>query len=271
VKNLKGRTAVVTGAAMGMGRDLSRKLLLEGCAVALVDLRQDALGEAEEDLRRLGPCRGYVCDISDREAVYALAGRIEADLEPPAILVNNAGVVTARPLLDLDDAAIERMIRVNLTALFWTCKAFLPSMLRRGEGHIVNIASAGGILAIPNLSAYCASKFGVIGFTDSLRQEMRKMGANVGVTVVCPNTVNTGMFEGSKMVAGTKMLDPGNVTSRIVEAIRKNRAMVAVPSVPVKFVTPLLKVLLPIKAMDWLNAALGMADANDTWTGRSRP
>jgi short-subunit dehydrogenase len=256
---------------MGMGRDLSRKLLREGCAVALVDLRQDALGEAEEDLRSLGPCRGYVCDISDRDAVYALAGRIEADLEPPAILVNNAGVVTARPLLDLDDAAIERMIRVNLTALFWTCKAFLPSMLRRGEGHIVNIASAGGILAIPNLSAYCASKFGVIGFTDSLRQEMRKMGANVGVTVVCPNTVSTGMFEGSKMVAGTQMLKPEEVTTRVVEAIRKNRAMVAVPSVPVKFVTPLLKVLLPIKAMDWLNAALGMADANDTWTGRSRP
>jgi len=270
MKDLKGKTAVVTGAAMGMGRDLSEKLLREGCAVALVDLRPDALRDAAEDLGRLGPCRGYVCDISDRAAVYELAGRIEADMEPPAILVNNAGVVTAGPLLDLDDAAIERMIRVNLTALFWTCKAFLPAMLRRGEGHIVNIASAGGILALPNLSAYCASKFGVVGFTDSLRQEMRKMRANVGVTMVCPNTVGTGMFEGSKMVAGTQLLKPEDVTSRVVEAIRRNRAMVAVPSVPVKLVTPLLKVLLPIRAMDWLNATLGMADANDTWTGRPR-
>ncbi|NPU84199.1 MAG: SDR family oxidoreductase [Syntrophaceae bacterium] len=270
MKELKGKTAVVTGAGMGMGLDLSRKLLQEGCSVALVDVRPESLQAAEKELRHLGPCRGYVCDISDRQAVYDLAHKIEADMEPPAILVNNAGIVTAAPLLDLDDAAIERMIRVNLTALFWTCKAFLPAMLRRGEGHIVNFASAGGILAIPNLSAYCASKFGVIGFTDSLRQEMRKLRAGIGVTVVCPNTVNTGMFEGSKMVAGTQMLKPGDVTARVVEAIRRNRAMVAVPSVPVKFVTPLMKVLLPIKAMDWLNAALGMADANDTWTGRSR-
>jgi len=270
MKNLKGKTAVVTGAGMGMGRDLSEKLLREGCSVALVDVKPESLQAAEEELRRIGPCRGYVCDISDRAAVYELAEKIGADMEPPAILVNNAGIVTAAPLMSLDDAAIERMIRVNLTALFWTCKAFLPAMIRRGEGHIVNFASAGGILAIPNLSAYCASKFGVVGFTDSLRQEMRKLRTNVGVTVVCPNTVNTGMFEGSKMVAGTQMLKPGDVTSRVVEAIRRNRAMVAVPSVPVKFVTPLMKVLLPIKAMDWLNATLGMADANDTWTGRPR-
>jgi NAD(P)-dependent dehydrogenase (short-subunit alcohol dehydrogenase family) len=185
MKNLKGKTAVVTGAGMGMGRDLSEKLLREGCSVALVDVKPDSLQVAEEELRRIGPCRGYVCDISDRAAVCELAGRIEADMEPPAMLVNNAGIVTAAPLMSLDDAAIERMIRVNLTALFWTCKAFLPAMLRRGEGHIGNVASAGGILALPNLSAYCASKFGVVGFTDSLRQEMRKLRADVGVTVGC--------------------------------------------------------------------------------------
>jgi len=145
----------------------------------------------------------------------------------------------------------------------------LPGMIRENMGHIVNIASAGGLLAIPNLSAYCASKFGVVGFTDALRQEMAKKKYNIGVTVVCPNTVGTGMFHGSKMVAGTKLLDPDTVTDKIIRGIKKNKPMVAIPSVPVRFLTPLTKTLLPIRAMDWLNKILGMWSANDSWKGRS--
>jgi len=253
---------------MGMGRNLSGKLMQEGCIVALVDVNAEALRKAKEELSTLGRCETYCCDISDRKAVYGLAARIESDLGPAAILVNNAGIVRACSLLDLEDSAIEKMINVNLKAQFWTCKAFLPGMIKRNEGHVVNIASAGGVLAIPNLSAYCASKFGVIGFTDAVRQEMRKNKVNVGFTYVCPNTVNTGMFAGSKMVAGTRMLSADEVTGPIIRAIKKNQAMVAVPSLPVKFLTPLTKLILPIKAMDWLSRALGMAEANDTWTGR---
>lgn len=268
MKTIRGHVALVTGAAMGMGRSLSERLLREGAAVALVDINPRALAEADRDLSQQGSCKAYRCDISDRQAVEDLAKQVEKDLGVVTILVNNAGIVKAAPLLELDPQTIERTIAVNLTALFWTCKAFLPAMVRRKEGHVCNFASAGGILAIPNLSAYCASKFGVIGFSDALRQEMRKAKTRVGVTVVCPNTVNTGMFAGSKMVAGTKMLTADDVTAKVVLAIKRNQAMVAVPSLPVKFLTPLTKVLLPIKAMDWLNAALGMADANDTWTGR---
>ena len=140
-------------------------------------------------------------------------------------------------------------------------------MIAQNSGHVVNVASAGGILALPNLSAYCASKFGVVGLTDSLRQEMKKRKARVGFTVVCPNTVGTGMFAGSKMVAGTQLLEPDDVAAKIVAGIRKNKSMVAVPSLPVKILTPLTKVLLPIPVMDRLNQMLGMWRANDTWTG----
>jgi short-subunit dehydrogenase len=97
---------------------------------------------------------------------------------------------------------------------------------------------------------------------------MKILKANVGFTVVCPNTVNTGMFEGSKMVAGTKLLSTDEVTHKVLIAIKKNQAMVAVPSLPVKILTPLTKVMLPIKVMDWMNDMLGMSHANDTWTGR---
>jgi short-subunit dehydrogenase len=109
----------------------------------------------------------------------------------------------------------------------------------------------------------------VVGFSDSLRQEMKKHRYNIGVTYVCPNTVNTGMFEGSKMVAGTRMLSASDVTQKVIRAIKSNQAMVAVPGFPVKILTPLTKVLLPIGAMDWLNKMLGMATCNDSWKGRS--
>lgn len=268
MKNLKGKVALVTGAAMGMGKSLSEQLLQEGCIVALVDVNKQALEKTAKDLSKIGTCAGYVCDISDRRAVYDLAERVGKDLGSVAVLVNNAGIVKARALLDLDDDDIEKTLNINLTSMFWTCKAFLPAMVKNREGHVVNFASAGGILAIPNLSAYCASKFGVIGFTDAVRQEMKVLKANIGFTVVCPNTVNTGMFDGSKMVAGTKMLSTDEVTHKVLEAIKKNQAMVAVPSLPVKFLTPLTKLVLPIKTMDWMNDMLGMAHANDTWTGR---
>jgi all-trans-retinol dehydrogenase (NAD+) len=268
MKTLKGKTAVVTGAAMGMGKSLSELLLDAGCKVALVDVDKAALDQTAEALSRRGACRPFVCDISDREAVYGLAESIGAQMGPVSILVNNAGIVRAGGLADQDDTIIEKTIAINLTAQFWTCKAFLPQMKSLGSGHIVNIASAGGILAIPNLAAYCASKFGVMGLTDALRQEMKKHRLDIGVTVVCPNTVGTGMFQGSKMVAGTKLLATEEVTRPILRAIRNNRPMVAVPSVPVRFLTPLTKVLLPIAVMDRLNQFLGMWHANDTWTGR---
>ncbi len=268
MKQLSGKVAVVTGAAMGMGKALSEMLLKEGCKVALVDINENLLKQTSEALLTLGECKSYNCDISDAKAVYQLETDIKNEMGTASILINNAGIVIAKELMDLDDDLIKKTINVNLLAQFWTSKAFLPGMIAQNSGHIVNFASAGGILAIPNLSAYCASKFGVMGFTESIRQEMKKKKHNIELTVVCPNTVNTGMFEGAKMVKGTRMLTTENVCRQVIKGIKANRSMVAVPSVPVKIVTPLMKTLLPIRAMDWLNATLGMWDANDSWQGR---
>ncbi len=268
MKQFKGTLAVVTGAAMGMGKSLSALLLTEGCRVALVDINKANLESTKTELSKIGECQSYVCDISSRDEVFKLAAKIEKDMGPVSILINNAGIVNAAPVMEMPVETIEKIITINLTSQFWTVKAFLPSIAKQKEGHIVNFASAGGILAIPNIAAYCASKFGVVGFTDALRQEMKKQKLNIGVTMVCPNTVNTGMFSGSKMVAGTKMLTPDKVCRQVMKGIRKNTAMVAVPSLPVKIVTPLTKVLMPIHAMDWMNKVLGMWDANDTWKGR---
>jgi all-trans-retinol dehydrogenase (NAD+) len=269
MKSLRNKTAVVTGAAMGLGRVLSRLLLNEGCRMALVDVNAVALDEAGRELSATGEAMSFACDISDRDQVYKLAGRVRDQIGPASILVNNAGIMRAAPIMELDDGAIARMISVNLTAQFWTAKAFIPQMLECGEGHMVNVASAGGLLAIPSLSAYCASKFGVVGFTDALRQEAKRCKWPVTVTCVCPNTVNTGMFAGARMVMGTRMLDPEAVCRRILAGIKKNRPYVAIPHIAVRFLTPLTKVLLPTAAMDQLNRLLGMWSANDSTVGRS--
>lgn len=268
MKQLQGKIALVTGAAMGMGKKIAECLLAEGCRLAIVDINADALEEARRSLGKTGECQAFTCDIADRDSVRTLAASVDQALGYVNILVNNAGIVRAASLLSLDDEDIERMIRINLTAQFWTCKAFLPGMQQAGAGHIVNMASAGGLLAIPSLTAYCASKFGVVGFSEALRQELKRARLPIGVTCVCPNTVNTGMFEGARTVRGTRMLRPEDVAAQVVRAIRRNQAMVGVPSFPVKVLTPLLKALLPEAAMDRINALMGMWHINDTWQGR---
>ena len=268
MKQINGRVALVTGAAMGMGKKIAEFLLSEGCRLAMVDINTEALEGARQSLAIKGECQAFTCDIAERDDVRKLAASVERDLGRVDILVNNAGIVRAASLVALDDEDIERMIRINLTAQFWTCKTFLPGMRQAGAGHIVNMASAGGLLALPSLTAYCASKFGVVGFSEALRQELKREGLPIGVTCVCPNTVNTGMFEGARTVRGTRMLRPEDVAVQVVRAIRRNQPMVAIPSFPVKIMTPLLKTLLPVGVMDRINALMGMWHINDTWQGR---
>ena len=157
---------------------------------------------------------------------------------------------------------------VNLLAHFWTMKAFLPGMVAKKEGHVVNMASAGGLLAIPYISDYCATKFAVVGLTESLRQEFKLRGLrNIRFSYVCPNTVGTGMFAGARPVKGTKLLSAEDVTAKIVEGIKKNRSFIGVPlSV---YLIPLTKALLPIAVMDLFNRVMGIATASETTVGRS--
>jgi short-subunit dehydrogenase len=251
-----------------LGRVLSLLLAQEGSRVALVDVDADALDEAQQELSAAGDVRSFPCDISRRDEVHQLAVRVRAAMGPASLLVNNAGLMRAGSITDLDDESIERMISVNLTAQFWTTRAFLPQMLGCGAGHLVNVASAGGRLSIPNLSAYCASKFGVVGFTDALRQEAKRYGWPLTVTCVCPNTVDTGMFSGARMATGTRMLQTEAVCGRILNGIKKNRPYVNIPSLPVGLLTPLTQALLPTAVMDQLNRFLGLWSANDTTVGR---
>jgi len=151
-----------------------------------------------------GNIKAYVCDISDKNKVY-LAEKVKTELGIIDILLNNAGVVRSDPFLDKPDAAIERMVAVKLLALFWTTKAFLPGTMAKGVGYVVNISSAGGLLTLLFISDYCTTKFGVVGFTESLRQEVKLKGyKKINFIYVCTNTVNTGCSMGPKRLRGPR-------------------------------------------------------------------
>ena len=267
MRQLYGKNALVTGGAMGMGKSLAGLLLREGARVAIVDIRDAELEAAREELAGVGTVAAFKCDITDRLAVYALADRVREEFGTIDLLVNNAGIVKAHPLMEKPDELIELTVAVNLLAHFWTMKAFLPDMLARRSGHIVNMASAGGILGVPYISDYCATKFGVIGLTESVRQELKLQGyKKIKVSYVCPNTVGTGMFAGNKPVKGTKMLEPDVVTTRIVTGIKRGKERIYIPASV--YTAALLKSVLPVPVMDLTSRLMGIATSSQKMTGR---
>ncbi|MBN2025921.1 MAG: SDR family oxidoreductase [Actinobacteria bacterium] len=268
MKDMRSKNVLITGGALGMGKSLAALLLQEGCRVAIVDIREADLDVAREELSRYGEIVSYACDISDREKVYALARRVQAEFGTIDILVNNAGVVKSNPFMEKPDETIERTVAVNLLAHFWTMKAFLPGMVAKKEGHVVNMASAGGLLGVPYISDYCATKFAVVGLTESLRQEFKLRGLRkIRFTYVCPNTVGTGMFAGARPVKGTRLLSAEDVTTRIVQGIKNNRSFIGVPlSV---YLVPLTKAITPIPVLDLFNRVMGIATSSETTTGRA--
>jgi all-trans-retinol dehydrogenase (NAD+) len=267
MKNLKDKNVLITGGALGMGKSLAMMFLKQGSRVTIVDILEDKLNQTKQELSQFGYVSAYVCNIADKKAVYDLAAKVKNDFGTIDILVNNAGVVKSNPFMEKPDETIEKTIAVNLMAHFWTIKAFLPGMIEKKEGHMVNIASAGGLLGVPYITDYCASKFAVIGLTESLRQEIKLLGLkNINFSYVCPNTVNTGMFDGAKAVKGTKMLSTEAVTKKIIAGIKKNKSMIGVPASV--YLLPIVKAIMPIPMMDLFCRIMGIATSSETMTGR---
>uniref|UniRef100_A0A1L8DJ28 Hydroxysteroid 17-beta dehydrogenase 11 n=1 Tax=Nyssomyia neivai TaxID=330878 RepID=A0A1L8DJ28_9DIPT len=231
-KSIKGELALVTGGGGGLGRLLALRLVRNGASVVLWDINQEGLDETTKLVQSIGGhCKSYVVDISKREEVYKAADQVRNEIGDVTILINNAGVVSGRVLLDTPDDLIERSFNVNVIAHFWTAKAFLPAMLRNNHGHIVTIASLAGQVGISKLVDYCSSKFAAVGFDEAMRLELESLRVKgVHTTCICPYFIQaTGMFEDvySRWVPTLKSED---VADRIISAIRRNEKLAIVPS-----------------------------------------
>lgn len=228
MEDLKGKVVLITGGARGMGRLHALNFAREGCRVVLTDIDEEELSKTAGELRDAGyDVYPYTLDISSREACFKLAEKVADEVGPVDVLINNAAVATNETVLDTSESAYRRLTEVNYLGQVWMIQAFVPEMARRGSGHVVNVCSMAGKVAVPNLGPYCATKFALIGLTDSLRQELADTG--VDFTIVNPGYISTGMFEGAKVPFVTRWLDPQKVADALLEGVKKNKSEVFMP------------------------------------------
>ncbi|QLJ04015.1 SDR family oxidoreductase [Streptomyces sp. NEAU-sy36] len=218
-----GESAFVTGAASGIGLGIARALVARGAKVALVDLDGDKLAAAAAELGAAGGSAVAIgLDVSAEDRWTDAADRAEAALGPVSILVNNAGVISAAPLTETTFENWRRHFRVNVDGQFLGTSVFLPRFLERGgRAHILNTASMGGLIPVPGVGAYSASKFASVGLSLALREELRDTG--VRVSVLCPGTVATGMTAAGTTSEHPAGADPDRVGEQVVEAMEAGR------------------------------------------------
>lgn len=247
---VRNKHVLITGGAQGIGALLAAGCLEAGAArVTLWDVNPNALETRLREFReKRFPAEGRVVDLAAPEEIVAAASALQAEY-PLHILVNNAGIVVGKSLADHSHEEIEATIRVNTLGMLHTTRAFLPEMLSRGNGHIVNIASASGFIPVPQLTTYAASKWACLGFSESLRVEL-KAQPGIRVTTVCPSYINTGMFAGAVAPFGAPLLEPDYAARKILRAIEHNTSMLRMPWIV--HMVPMLYAVLPAPIFDMI-------------------
>jgi len=224
MESLKGKNALVTGAGRGIGRAIAIALANEGVNVGL-------LGRTEKHLQNVAKEIGAVdiktaigvADISDRPSVETAVKSIQKELGDINILINNAGIALFGKFLDLEPAEWEAQVKVNLFGTYYVTRAVLPKMIERKTGDIINVASTSGLRGNALTSAYSASKFGVIGLTESLMYEVRKH--NIRVTSLTPSTVITDLARSANLINDNeeKLMHPEDFAELIISQLKLNR------------------------------------------------
>jgi all-trans-retinol dehydrogenase (NAD+) len=264
--DIRGKNVLVTGAARGMGRGLSEALVARGARVVLLDIDKDAL---EALAAQLGAgAKAVVADMSRVDDIYRAAAEAEAAFSGIDILVNNAGVVAGGTLCDVSEERHTLTFMVNTLGVTRMTRAILPGMMQRRSGHIVNVSSASALVGVPKLTTYAASKWAVLGFSESLQQELADQGLPITVTSICPSYVNTGMFDGVKAPMLMPLLEPDEVVRAIITAIEKDTRLVMMP--PAVNLVPWMRALLPERLRDFVLETIGINRSMSDWRGHGK-
>ncbi|MDO6391422.1 3-ketoacyl-ACP reductase [Pontibacter sp. BT731] len=224
MESLKGKSALITGAGKGIGKAIAIALAKEGVNVGLLARTKSQLEEVATELKALGVKAAIApADVTDINSVNEAVKKIGAELGPIDILINNAGIGKFGKFLELEPAEWENIIRVNLMGVYYVTRAVLPEMIERQTGDIVNISSTAGQRGAAVTSAYSASKFALIGLSESLMQEVRKH--NIRVSTLTPSTVATDMAINLKLTDGNpeRVMQPEDFAELIVAQLKLNR------------------------------------------------
>ncbi|KAI9755992.1 MAG: hypothetical protein M4579_004037 [Chaenotheca gracillima] len=260
--DLTREVIVITGGASGLGLLVAEVYGMRGASVAVLDV---------QDMDTEGDVRGvdfYRCDVGDRAQVEKAASEIEEDLGTPTILINNAGVVNGKPLLELSAEQIERNFRVNLLSHFHTLQTFLPGMIRQNRGTIVTVSSVLGRLGCRNLSDYTAAKAGLIAMHTSLVAELPP-SSNIKTILVTPGQLSTSLFAGVQTPSNFfgPVLEPVDVAKEIIRAVDDGRS--ALLAMPLYSRWVFLLGVLPVGVQRLIRKACGVDKAMEGFVGNA--
>lgn len=258
MKSLRGKRALVTGAAGGIGRAIALRLAEEGADVALVDIDQDGLSSVAQQIEHLGrEALPLVCDVRQPEQVAAAVHELLDRWGAVELLVSNAGVVHYGPTEAMTAEQWDRVLETNLLGPVHFLRLLLPTLLAQPEAHLVTIASMYGLFATRKAAAYHATKYAMVGLTESLRAEYGRLG--IGVTLVCPGFVTTNLFAAGTSSSGDEQpvpnppawlcTTPERVAARTIRGIYRNQRLVLVT--PLAYLMYYLRRLAPW-ILDWV-------------------
>lgn len=246
-----GAVVAITGGARGIGLETAKQFLAKGAKVAIGDLDQDL---AEIAAVELGDgARAYGLDVTDRASFSDFIEAVADDLGPIDVLVNNAGIMPAGPFLNEPDSVIDTQIDVNLRGPIIGMRLILPQMIERRRGHVVNVASMAGKVAIPGLAVYSGTKHAVVGLSAGVRDELA--GSGVSISTVMPNAVDTDLTSGLPTERAL-MLTPDKVAKAVVKSLANRREEIAVPRW--YGALPILPFLLPTRVLSTVKGWLGV-------------
>jgi 3-oxoacyl-[acyl-carrier protein] reductase len=224
MESIKGKIALVTGAGKGIGKAIALALADEGVHVGLIARTESDLQTLAEDIEAKGVKAAFaVTDVSSIESVNTAVSMIQQALGNVDILINNAGIAKFGKFLDLEPEEWEAQVQVNLFGVYYVTRSVIPQMIERKTGDIINISSTAGLKGAATTSAYSASKFALLGLTDSLMQEMRKH--NIRVTALTPSTVVTDLAKSSNLISNNeeRVMHPEDLAELIISQLKLNR------------------------------------------------
>lgn len=268
MKTFKNKIVLITGGASGIGEIMTRLLMERDAIVIIWDINTDNLEKVKFKYSPLGKLIEMKVDVSNNSEIKKAAEQVISEFGSIDVLINNAGIIVGNYFHEHSEMDIENTMNINANAPMYITHAFIDSMLSKNSGHICNIASSGGLLSNPKMSVYVASKWSLIGFSDSLRLEMELLNKNINVTTIMPYYINTGMFDGVK--SKIPILDPEAAALTIINAIAKNKKMISIPGYIYRL-TRFAQAILPISIFDWFTGSvLGIYKTMDHFKGRKK-
>lgn len=264
----KDKIILITGAGTGIGKLMAERFAALGGIILLTARRVEVVDAIAAAIRSDGGrAFAYTLDVADIGTFPAFRESIVREHGTIDFLVNNAGIVHGGAFETVPLSDHLETMQVNTHGLIALTHAFLPHLLLRPRAHIINIASASGFISLPFGASYAASKWAVVGFSDSLRLELNARGhTNVSVTTVCPSYISTGMFDGVKSPLFSPMLTPDKLVNAVIKGIGRRRAFVMAPYM-VNWIE-FGKGVLPRTLWDWFARAIGISTSMSTWHGK---